>query len=198
MDRSPEQVLALRAIFNVGIDAFSATTNASELPDGQFFYWLGQFQWLRRLWDSNNQVLIRSDVQLSADPLLSIEKFAIGGARTVRGYRENLLVRDSGFVASLEFRVPVFRLPLPGVSKAPEDGRVYLAPFYDFGWSENTSTPTPDPKTISSIGIGLRWDPNSKVRGQLYWGYALRNVATGAEHDLQDDGISFRLDIQLL
>ena len=82
----------------------------------------------------------------------------------------------------------------------PDLGAVFkgLRVRFDFGWSENTSTPNPDPKTLSSIGIGLRWDPHPKIRSQLYWGHALRNVSTGSEHDLQDDGIHFRLDIQLL
>jgi hemolysin activation/secretion protein len=152
---------------------------------------------VRRLWDTDNQVLVRVDLQLAEDPLLPLEKLGVGGATTVRGYRENLLVRDNGFIGSVEFRFPVFRLPLPLISEGPQDGRVQLAAFYDFGWSENTDVESPDPDTISSLGIGLRWDPHRQIHGELYWGFALREVGELGEGDLQDSGIHFALDIRL-
>jgi hemolysin activation/secretion protein len=197
VDRRPNQVLAARSIFSVGLDALGATTNPRDLPDGQFFAWLGQFQWVRRLWDTENQLLVRADLQLAEDPVLPLEKLGVGGATTVRGYRENLLVRDNGFIGSVEFRFPVFRLPLPLISEGPQDGRVQLATFYDFGWSDNTDAPTPDPNTISSLGIGLRWDPHRQIHEELYWGIALREVDEQGEEDLQDSGIHFALDIRL-
>lgn len=197
VDRRPNQVLAARSTFSLGLDALGATTNPRDLPDGQFFAWLGQFQWVQRLWDTDNQVLVRADLQLAEDPLLPLEKLGVGGATTVRGYRENLLVRDNGFIGSVEFRFPVFRLPLPLISEGPQDGRVQLAAFYDFGWSENTDVESPDPDTISSLGIGVRWDPHRRIHGELYWGFALREVGELGEGDLQDSGIHFALDIRL-
>lgn len=199
VDRRPNQVLALRSTLSFGLDVLDANHNdLAGVPDGEFFAWLGQFQWVRRLWDTDNQLLIRSDLQLAANPLLPLEKLGVGGATTVRGYRENLLVRDNGWVASLELRVPVFRLPLPFLSESPEDGQVQLAPFFDFGWSDNVSGVTPDPKTIYSIGLGVRWDPHRNVHSELYWGHALRHVDTGSqETDIQDDGIHFALDVRL-
>ncbi|MDQ3960621.1 MAG: hypothetical protein M3255_10240 [Pseudomonadota bacterium] len=44
VDRRPNQVLAARSIFSVGLDALGVTTSPRDLPDGQFFTWLGQFQ----------------------------------------------------------------------------------------------------------------------------------------------------------
>ncbi len=175
VDRGPTHVLALRSTLSFGLDALGATSNelgangrfancpfSDICPDGQFFAWLGQVQWVRRLWDTDNQVLVRSELQWAADPLLPLEQLGVGGASTVRGYRENLLVRDRGFVGSIEFRFPVFRLPLPFITQEPEDGQVQLASFYDFGWSENVEEPSPDPRTISSAGLGVRWDPHPK------------------------------------
>ncbi|MBN2701581.1 MAG: ShlB/FhaC/HecB family hemolysin secretion/activation protein [Methylothermaceae bacterium] len=189
VDRSLRQVLAVRSTFNIGLDLFGATVN-DDAPDGRFFAWLGQFQWLRRLdfWDS--QLLIRSDLQLAADALLPLEKFSVGGLFSVRGYRENQLVRDNGWVSSVEFRVPVLRLPIPGLSKGMSDGMVQLAAFTDFGWSWNTDGPTPSPKTITSAGLGLRWDPSRHLQARFYWGYPFRKIEN-AEHNLQDSGIHF-------
>ena len=195
VDRRTDQVLALRSTFSIGIDVFGATTNGGDLPDGRFFAWLGQAQWARRLWDG--QVLIRSDLQWSADPLLPVEKFGVGGATSVRGYRENALVRDNAWVASVEFRYPVTRLPIPKLSLGPEDGIVQLAPFFDFGWTDNVDASTPEPRTLSSVGMGLRWDPHPKFHGELYWGYALKDLDTGDEGSLQDSGIHFFLNAQV-
>ena len=75
--------------------------------------------------------------QISADPLLSIERFAIGGRDTVRGYRENQLVRDSGVVASAELRIPLWRDSL----RRP---LLELVPFMDYGTGWNDGPEPPD------------------------------------------------------
>ena len=53
--RTQNQVIAARSRFSFGVDALGATINRSRdlsgarVPDGRFFAWLGQFQWVRRL-----------------------------------------------------------------------------------------------------------------------------------------------------
>ncbi len=193
--RSPSQVFAVRSVFSKGIDAMGATRNASG-PDGVFFAWLLQFQWARHLeMIQGSQVIFRTDLQLSADPLLPLEKFSVGGAASVRGYRENQLVRDNGVVSSLELRIPIFRMPLPKLSKRPDDGMVQIAPFADWGWAENIDTETPDPKTISSAGVGVRWDPSSEIHVQIYWGIPFRDVDV-PDKDIQDSGIHFQVSCE--
>jgi len=194
-DRGADTVLAARSTFSVGFDGFGATVNPAPLPDGRFFSWLGQAQYARRLAENGTQVILRADAQLAADPLLPIEQFAIGGINTVRGYREDELVRDNGLDASVEFRIPVWRPVLPG----REDfdlGPIQLAAFADYGRAWNTGQPTPSPRAISSIGIGLLWNPVPKVHMALYYGYALQNVPTPPSHSLQDYGIHFRLIVE--
>ncbi|EIJ43215.1 hemolysin activation/secretion protein [Beggiatoa alba B18LD] len=202
LDRSRVHVIAARSSFNVGIDALDATINEDGSPDGKFFTWLGQFQYVRRLdfFDTtmlkDSQILFRSDLQYAHQELLPLEKFSIGGASTVRGYRENQLTRDNGFIASIEWRLPLTSLRIPKISREPDDGLIQLAPFFDYGRSWNSgSTATPEPKDISSIGLGLRWAPSQKVRAEVYWGHALRNIDGGDEYDLQDDGVHFELSM---
>ncbi len=198
IDRSAINVIAIRSVFSIGLDLWNATKNAGNRPDGQFFAWRGQFQWVRRLDEKGSQFLFRTEVQLAADSLLPMEKFAVGGATTVRGYRQNLLVRDNGVVASVEFRVPVFRLPLPYISVGQQDGFVQIATFFDFGWSHNTDIATFEPTTIASPGLGLRWDPSPQLHSELYWGIPLRKVNIAGEHDIQDSGIHFLVNLRLL
>jgi hemolysin activation/secretion protein len=188
VDRRENQVIAARSSFSWGIDAFGATISANE-PDGRFFAWLGQFQWARRFGDNRNQMIFRSDIQLASDPLLSLERFAVGGAYSVRGYRENLLVRDNGVVSSLEFRFPVLR-DKTGIS------RTQLAAFVDYGQAWNKSGDTPEPRSISSAGLGLRWDPTAYLHAELYGAVPFRKIENN-DHDLQDEGLHFLLSYRL-
>ncbi len=192
LDRDLHQVVAARSTLSIGLDAFDATQQHGSVPDGQFVTWLGQFQWARRLGDWGIQSIFRTDLQLSNRSLLPMEQCAVGGFNTVRGYRENQLVRDECFIASLEFRVPIVALPIPGLSHGAEEGLLQLAPFVDYGRGWNKDWPTPTPKSISSAGLGLRWDINPSIRAAVYWGHPFDRISNGgAEHDLQDRGINF-------
>jgi hemolysin activation/secretion protein len=187
VDRSQKQVLALRSTFNVGIDAFGVTDDGTD-RNAKFFSWLGQFQYVRRIFNTPNLIILRADGQWTDEPLLSIEQFSVGGADTVRGYRENQLVRDTGIVGSIEGRVPIL------FNKAGV-GIVQLAPFYDFGGGWNVEGGTPSPKTISSAGIGLLLNPNKHLNAQLYWGYRFRQVPN-PHNNAQDLGLHFKVTFE--
>lgn len=189
LDRSQIKVMAVNSNFKVGIDALGATINESGV-DGKFFSWLGQIQYVRRLKFIHSQIVFRTDIQLTNDLLLPLEKLAIGGMNSVRGYRQNLFVRDNGIVTSLEFRMPL-------ICNNLREDFFQLAPFVDFGRSWNTNNNTPEPKSISSIGLGLLWAITKKINLQVYGGLALRNVETIGK-DLQDQGFHFQLIGRLL
>ena len=192
-DRTPTQVLAARARFSFGIDAFNATINPGDLPDSRFVAWLGQVQWARQLTPWGLQVIARSDVQLASQPLLPLEQIAVGGRYTVRGYLENQVVRDNAVLASVETRIPLVR-------NKPWADVVQLAPFFDYGNAWNTKLPTLAPRNLLSVGLGLRWalTLTSPVRLQptfeIYWGIPLNHVATEGG-GLQDVGVSLQFAI---
>lgn len=183
--RSATQVVALRSTFSIGVDALGATRNPRGQPDGRFLAWLGQAQWARRLPWADSQVIFRLDGQYAADPLLPLEQFSVGGGRTVRGYGKNLLVRDHGFATSLELRVPVLRTEA-GYSL------LEIAPFVDAGgaWFEDRESPSPS--IVPALGIGLRSNPHPKLRAELYWGHALKDVP-GEGDSPQESGLYFSL-----
>jgi hemolysin activation/secretion protein len=193
LDRTDDQVIAARSTFNIGLPILGATVT-DQAPTGEFLSWLGQFQYVRRV-IGDTQVIARADVQLARDPLFSFEQIAIGGGHTVRGFRENELVRDNGVIGSLEGRVPLFQLPLPRIGE-PLDGMVQLAPFFDFGRGWNTGRASPRPSDIASVGLGLRWEVSSLLSAQLYYGYALREIVH-SDHDLQVSGIHFNVTMKL-
>jgi hemolysin activation/secretion protein len=188
--RTQRQVIAARSRFSVGIDALGSTLNNHDehVPDSRFFAWLGQFQWVRRLPILDATLLYRFDLQLAAQPLLVLEQIAVGGRYSVRGYRENTLVRDNAFLTSLEVRVPLIR-------NVPGADYVELAPFVDYGRAWETARPTPDPQHLASVGLGLRWAAtftwpiSLRPQFEVYWGNRLVDVKPRSGSNLQDNRI---------
>ena len=186
LQRGPNHVLALRSTFNIGLDVWDATDDGiPSHPDAKFFSWLGQAQYVQRLFNTQNQLILRLSGQMTAEPLLALEQISIGGFNTVRGYPENTLVRDRGLVSSVEFRVPLL------FNKSGE-GMLSLAPFFDFGGGWNLPD-SPSPTTIYSTGIGCLFKPSKHLSAELYWGYRIKDVEVPSNSGLQREGINFRI-----
>ncbi|WP_407894135.1 ShlB/FhaC/HecB family hemolysin secretion/activation protein [Scytonema sp. NUACC26] len=183
VNRNANRVLAARSQFSLGINAFDATNNDTG-TDGQFFSWLGQFQWVQRL-SPKALLLARLNAQLTGDSLLSLEKFSIGGFDTVRGYRQNQLVTDNGVTGSLEVRFP----PISSYTA------LQLAPFFDIGTTWNNRAENPDPQTIASLGLGLIWQPSRTLYLRLDYGVPLIDIDNQGD-SLQDKGLYFSLRYQ--
>lgn len=183
VNRNATSVVAARSQLNFGIDAFDATIN-DNAPDGDFFAWQGQFQWVQQL-TSRNLLVARIGTQLSPDALLSLEQFSLGGVSTVRGYQENQLITDNGVLGSLELRIPLTENP----------STLQLTPFFDFGTGWNNEEPNPDPTTLASLGVGLNWTVGDRFNLSLDYGIPL--VAVDEEGDsLQENGFHFAIRYQ--
>ena len=185
VNRGAKRVLAARSQFSLGINALGATINDTT-PDGRFFAWLGQFQWVQQL---SPRALLVTQVaaQLTPDSLLSLERFSLGGVDTVRGYRENQLVSDNGILGSVELRVPLTYDPKV----------LQLTPFVELGSGWNTRGDNPNPSTIASLGLGLRWQVGTDLSLRLDYGIPLIHI-DNKENSLQDNGLYFSLRYQPL
>ena len=106
-NRSSSQVFALRSQFSVGLDALDSTINNTS-PDSRFYAWRGQAQWVRLL-APDTLLLLRGDVQFADRPLVPLEQIGIGGQESVRGYRQDALLKDNAVFASAEVRFPIAR-----------------------------------------------------------------------------------------
>lgn len=191
VSRSIESVLALHSTLNQGLDLFDATLNDGKTPDSRFFAWTGQSQWLRRLehWDS--QLVAKSNLQISANPLLQIEKVSVGGSGTVRGYRENQLTTDNAINASLEWRIPLYQGRSDLVTGSRSTTQFRLLPFIDWGLGWNVESDAPDPNSLWSAGLGADFSIGETLYAGIYWGHAFVELEEAATHDLQDDGVHF-------
>lgn len=184
----PRQVLALRSNLRLGLDALGAEGGPPEPDD--FRVWLLRGQWLGRLGDRGIELRLRGDLQLAFDPVLPFEGFSVGGRYSVRGVRQSLFVRDSGWTASVETRLPLLRRP---------DGRpiLQLVPFVDAGrgWSRERAGASPA-ETALSAGGGAIWHPRPWMNVEVFYGRAIEAPGAFGESELQDDGLFFRLAVR--
>ncbi len=170
------QALALRSTFSVGLDVLGATNNYGDDPDGQFTKWLGQAQYVRHFNEVDAQFSFLADVQWADRSLLGMEKYAIGGHASVRGYRENSLLIDKGVFLSAEWRQEMKTDGLSGV---------YVIPFFDVAYGKENDFE----KSLSSIGMGFKWVINKVGDIDLYWAKRLDNWVNGDGDEIQDQGI---------
>jgi len=189
--RTPGQVMAISSMLSWGIPVFGATENRGRVPDSEFVTWLAQAQVAHRF-DAlaNTQLIATGDLQLANGPLLGLEQFSVGGRNTVRGYREDTLVRDNGAVIRGEIRVPVWVTPDGGM-------RLEAGPFLDAGWSWNQDRNTDGRRALLGAGVGVRASLGDSVHYEIYWGEDLREIDSGSGgHDLQDDGVHMALKME--
>ncbi len=182
--RDALRVLAARSQLNLGLDIFGATSNDTS-TDGQFFSWLGQFQWVEQL-PAGPLSLIKFNAQLTPDSLLPIERFSLGGISTVRGYTQNELVTDNALNASAELRIPLTRR---------NPNRLQIAPFIDAGYGWNNITPTPGTNFLLGTGAGLRWQAVPSLLLRVDYGVPIVNAGDRGG-SLQENGVYFSITYQ--
>ncbi len=185
--RNSREVIAARSQFNLGVGAFNATINEDD-PDSRFFFWRGQAQWVRLL-ATNTLLLLRTDVQLADNALVPLEQFGLGGQESIRGYRQDALLKDNGVLVSAELRLPIYRFP-------QQQLLLQLTPFVDVGTAWNSSgraesdTNTSDTNTLASVGLGLRCQLGDSLIARLDWGIPLVDI-TSRERTWQENGVYF-------
>lgn len=184
--RTEVHALVVRSTFSLVRNNLRASLDleSSLQPDRRYAFWLGQAQYARRVRENGAQVLIRATIQETRDILLSLDGMSIGGVRTVRGFRENQLIRDEALILSAEFEWPIVRDSEQGL-------QLLVAPFYDYGHGRSRGAPA---ATLESLGLAarLRW---ARASANLAIAKRLRYPASvAATHgNLQDHGVHFDL-----
>lgn len=179
----PTAVVFLRGQWSAGrsrrsIDAVDGS------PAERFHVIALQSQYARRLSESGAQALLRVDAQYARDTLFPIEKKPLGGADSVRGYRENVLLRDSAVVATVEARWPVWR--------RGEETRMSIALFADAAYARDAVPRPADVRSIASAGVGLLVALPWGISGRIDYARPSRRWLT-ERADSQDRGVHFRL-----
>lgn len=192
INRDPQGAWALRSQFSLGLDIFDATTNASPVPDGRFFSWLGQVQRVQRL-GNNHLLIVQGDLQLTPDSLLPSQQFVIGGGLSVRGFQQNIRSGDNGFRFSVEDRIALVR-DQAGIPT------LQLAPFFDMGSVWNVSSNPnnagqPSKRFLAGLGLGLLYQPHPQLFMRLDYGIPLVDLPDRG-NDAQSEGFYFSVNYQ--
>ncbi|MGR3278865.1 ShlB/FhaC/HecB family hemolysin secretion/activation protein [Acaryochloris marina NIES-2412] len=184
--QSNKTILFLRSQFNVGLDILGATTD-DDGPDGRFFAWKAQGLLVQRLFDDWT-IALRSELQLSESTLVPSEQLSLGGFSSVRGYRQNLLLGDNGWLGSIELGIPLYSGSI---------GNFGLTPFFEAGtiWN-NEPQFIPTASTLATIGVGLRYQRGDCPSVRLDWGTPLINVPD-TRSTLQESGIYFSIQCDI-
>ncbi len=142
--RTEKDALALRSTFTWVRNNLQG--GGAQSPN-HYTVWLGQAQYARQISaSSGTQLVVRGTLQTSHRHLLALDQLAIGGVSTVRGYRENLMLRDTGAVFNVEIDHPLIRHPGNGLNLS-------MIPFYDHGHARNRNEAG---DSVSSVGLALR------------------------------------------
>ena len=193
-NRGRRRAISLGSTFTLGAEILGATENNGNEPNSEFLAWLGQVEMAQRMFSDNDQLVFRGELQLTEDPLLASEQFAAGGIDSIRGYRVNEIVRDNGWTASLEYRLPVldylFEEPVLG-----EDTNLELIPFIDAGggFAHRGRDDTAPADALVAPGLGFRLTTANSLSAELYAGVPLTGQDGPTNDALQEYGISFRL-----
>jgi hemolysin activation/secretion protein len=125
--------------------------------------YLRSFSWITNL-----------KIQLASGKLIPTEELSLGGATTIRGYKENELICDNGFYFKNEIRTPNFNFLF---RKKTKDTLLLLA-FLDFGYAYNIdmSIFTKKNSPIASFGFGFRYDIASYLNIKLDYGVQIKSI----------------------
>jgi hemolysin activation/secretion protein len=121
----------------------------------------------------------RAAGQLADARLVATEAFSLGGWDTIRGYDQNVVSGDNGWMLNNELRTPPLALfgnfmpKSKGQGRRPLDWIQGLA-FVDYGWTYYRNPPAagwPSQETLLSVGVGLRYEmlQNLMVRFDYGW-----------------------------
>ena len=141
-------------------------------------------------WDApgGNRLIAQLGFQLSPHTLLFSEQFDIGGANSVRGYRNALRSGDNGWRMSLEGQVPLIQ---------GKNARSVLEvkPFVDLGGVWNNPGHPSGPVyqgLLAGLGVGLLWQPTENIGLSIDYGFPLVSVWDRSS-GFQDSGFYFSL-----
>jgi hemolysin activation/secretion protein len=170
--RGPRSAFSLRSQFNLGLP-WNSTTGANGV-NSQFFSWQGQAT-LNQATGWGN-LTVRGIAQLAGNQLPSYEKFGLGGATTVHGYRSDAALGDSGLMLSSEFRVPL----------QSRDSGLFLIPLLDLGITWNQAAPS---QSIGSAGFGLEWVTKYGIAARI--NYAIPFIHNTEKSSWQGNQLDF-------
>ncbi|MEM6489254.1 MAG: ShlB/FhaC/HecB family hemolysin secretion/activation protein, partial [Pseudomonadota bacterium] len=187
LHRRDRVALSLRSTVSVGLGIAGATENGGDVPDSQFVSWLGQAFVVGRVHERATLSLSAS-AQVANDALLPFEEVGLGGADTVRGFRETAVAEPNVAFARLGGEIEVVELALPGrfaLGEAPLPRPVTFEPFVSAGiaWPDDGFE---DRTLLVGAGADFRWSPTEASEVTVGVGVPVLSDSPLDDDDLRD------------
>ena len=195
--RGVVQVFAVSLTATRGLNGTRSDIPSLPSPKRNFDVALAQVNYARRLTSEGLEFRARLSAQAADSVLYAGERFSAGGGTTVRGYRENLLLADSGLIGALELARPIQLGGARAGTGRFDWGAFSVTGFVDGAQLRNYRPPQPG-DGIYSVGASLAWTPSEALSAQLTYGHALNKVDLSGNKDLQDRGIYFAVTVRPL
>jgi hemolysin activation/secretion protein len=189
--RNVDHVVAISLTGTLGLGGTQSDIPFVPNPSDHFTAVLGQLNLAKRL-GGGFELRSRLVGQYSAGTLYSGERLSIGGASSVRGYRESFYLVDRGLIGTAELAY-AFSLAGRPASRDLDWGAFTVSLFTDAALFRNATEPQLTRKFISSIGASLSWTPTQAFTAIATYGHALQDVTGPQQDDLQDRGFHFRI-----
>lgn len=110
------------------------------------------------------------NLQITDDRLTSTEQILGGGYRSVRGFNENLIRGDSGFIGNIELVSPDFSVCQHVGAEVNEQWN--FVAFYDVAAFDISSPLFGDASpSLQGLGLGLKCRINENINGRLEYGW---------------------------
>lgn len=122
----------------------------------------------------------------------------IGGANSVRGYRETLYLVDTGAAGSIELSQPFSLLSRSSAPRNFDPGAFTVSAFVDAAWFNNIDVPDPPRDFIAGAGLALAWVPGPGFTARIAWAHNFYGVQIPGPRDLQDRGVHFSVTLNPL
>lgn len=145
----------------------NSTPEATEASSQKFGFYKfnGIYQ---KLYTAGQMLNVRADAQWSGtSDMTSSRQFYMGGMYSVRGYKENYIGGDSGYIVSVEYQMPVFN----------KDTAAFT--FFDYGHVYGNGQSADSDRILSSVGLGLQTSISNKYTARLTLGLPLRREFQG-------------------
>lgn len=155
--------------FNKKPDFTAIRTDASphyvygQLEIDQLFYCPGDFTWFTHLF-----------FQQSSNHLLPSEEVSLGGYATIRGYEENEVIGDNGFLLKNEWRLPSW--PLNKLKGTPQGLQFLLFCDLGFVYDVDSNILVANNTFLGSYGPGIRYHLGNLLSARFDYGWQIRTI----------------------
>jgi hemolysin activation/secretion protein len=136
---------------------------------------------------SNFSLIARASGQVSSANLLASEQLPIAGSQAVRGFTEDEIIGDQGYVTTLELRTPDMG-PLSWIGITGVANQLQFLTFLDYGLAApfKVVQSTDETRSAASVGVGFRYSIAPYLSLRMDYGWRIRARAPSDPNDKPD------------